>query len=65
MLSNDLAALGGLALSAFLAATLLPGTGRITEGSITWNGRELVGIKRGAMEGFIPFDRQGQPVRLG
>ncbi|SNU01697.1 peptide/nickel transport system ATP-binding protein [Ruaniaceae bacterium KH17] len=42
---------------------LLPGTGRITEGSITWNGRELVGIKRGAMErirgreiGFVPQD---------
>ena len=42
---------------------LLPGTGRITEGSIRWNGRELVGIKRRSMEyirgreiGFVPQD---------
>lgn len=31
---------------------LLPGTGRITEGSVNWNGRELVGIHRRDMEGI-------------
>lgn len=42
---------------------LLPGTGRITGGSIRWNGRELVGVKRRTMEyirgreiGFVPQD---------
>ena len=42
---------------------LLPGTGRITEGSVTWRGRELVGIKRREMErirgreiGLVPQD---------
>ena len=42
---------------------LLPGTGRITEGSVNWNGRELVGIKRHDMEairgreiGLVPQD---------
>ncbi|NLB47661.1 MAG: ABC transporter ATP-binding protein, partial [Microbacteriaceae bacterium] len=42
---------------------LLPGTGTITDGSITWQGRELVGIKRGEMEsirgreiGLVPQD---------
>lgn len=42
---------------------LLPGTGRITEGSVQWNGRELVGIGRSKMEsirgreiGFVPQD---------
>ncbi|MGO3148035.1 MAG: dipeptide ABC transporter ATP-binding protein [Leucobacter sp.] len=42
---------------------LLPGTGLITEGSVKWNGRELVGIKRSAMEtirgreiGLVPQD---------
>lgn len=42
---------------------LLPGTGHITGGSIKWNGRELVGIKRRDMEtirgreiGLVPQD---------
>lgn len=42
---------------------LLPGTGRITEGSVKWNGRELVGIGRREMEsirgreiGLVPQD---------
>ncbi|QIM17166.1 ABC transporter ATP-binding protein [Leucobacter insecticola] len=42
---------------------LLPGTGRITEGSVNWNGRELVGIHRRDMEtirgreiGLVPQD---------
>ena len=42
---------------------LLPGTGHITGGSIDWNGRELVGIKRREMEsirgreiGLVPQD---------
>ena len=42
---------------------LLPGTGRITGGSVRWNGRELVGIKSREMErirgreiGFVPQD---------
>ena len=42
---------------------LLPGTGRITEGSVTWRGRELVGIGRREMErirgreiGLVPQD---------
>ncbi len=42
---------------------LLPGTGHITGGSIKWNGRELVGIKRREMEtirgreiGLVPQD---------
>ena len=42
---------------------LLPGTGRITGGSVDWNGRELVGIKRHDMEairgreiGLVPQD---------
>ena len=42
---------------------LLPGTGRITEGSVTWHGRELVGIRRHEMEqirgreiGLVPQD---------
>ena len=42
---------------------LLPGTGRITGGSVRWNGRELVGIKRREMEtirgreiGLVPQD---------
>jgi peptide/nickel transport system ATP-binding protein len=42
---------------------LLPGTGRITEGSVKWNGRELVGIHRRDMEairgreiGLVPQD---------
>lgn len=42
---------------------LLPGTGRITDGSVTWNGRELVGIHRREMEsirgreiGLVPQD---------
>ncbi|UOQ60156.1 ABC transporter ATP-binding protein [Leucobacter rhizosphaerae] len=42
---------------------LLPGTGRITEGSVLWNGRELVGIHRRDMEsirgreiGLVPQD---------
>lgn len=42
---------------------LLPGTGRITDGSVRWNGRELVGIKRREMEtirgreiGLVPQD---------
>jgi peptide/nickel transport system ATP-binding protein len=42
---------------------LLPGTGRTTGGSVTWNGRELVGIGRREMEsirgreiGLVPQD---------
>lgn len=42
---------------------LLPGTGRITEGSVTWRGRQLVGIGRRDMErirgreiGLVPQD---------
>lgn len=42
---------------------LLPGTGHITGGSVKWNGRELVGIKRRDMEsirgreiGLVPQD---------
>lgn len=42
---------------------LLPGTGQITDGSIEWNGRELVGIHRRDMEtirgreiGLVPQD---------
>lgn len=42
---------------------LLPGTGRVTGGSILWNGRELVGIHRRDMEsirgreiGLVPQD---------
>ncbi|MCB1272770.1 MAG: ABC transporter ATP-binding protein [Leucobacter sp.] len=42
---------------------LLPGTGRITDGSVKWKGRELVGIKRSEMEslrgreiGLVPQD---------
>ena len=42
---------------------LLPGTGRVTGGSITWRGQELVGIGRRQMEsirgreiGFVPQD---------
>ena len=42
---------------------LLPGTGRVTEGSVRWNGRELVGIGRREMEsirgreiGLVPQD---------
>ena len=42
---------------------LLPGTGHITDGSIQWNGRELVGIGRREMEsirgreiGMVPQD---------
>ncbi|WP_053384887.1 dipeptide ABC transporter ATP-binding protein [Leucobacter celer] len=42
---------------------LLPGTGRITEGSVRWNGRELVGVSRRDMEsirgreiGLVPQD---------
>lgn len=42
---------------------LLPGTGRVTEGSIRWNGDELVGAGRRTMEsirgreiGFVPQD---------
>jgi len=42
---------------------LLPGTGRITSGSVNWNGRELVGIGRREMEsirgreiGLVPQD---------
>ena len=42
---------------------LLPGTGRITEGSVKWNGRELVGVGRREMErirgreiGLVPQD---------
>ncbi|QZY51496.1 dipeptide ABC transporter ATP-binding protein [Leucobacter tenebrionis] len=42
---------------------LLPGTGRTTDGSVTWNGRELVGIGRRDMErirgreiGLVPQD---------
>ena len=42
---------------------LLPGTGRITNGSVQWNGRELVGIHRRDMEsirgreiGLVPQD---------
>lgn len=42
---------------------LLPGTGRITEGSVKWNGRELVGIGlrdmetiRGREIGLVPQD---------
>ena len=42
---------------------LLPGTGRVTDGSVQWNGRELVGIGRRDMEtirgreiGLVPQD---------
>ncbi|MFC5337891.1 dipeptide ABC transporter ATP-binding protein [Leucobacter denitrificans] len=42
---------------------LLPGTGHITEGSVKWNGKELVGIRRQDMEtirgreiGLVPQD---------
>ena len=42
---------------------LLPGTGRITDGSVQWNGKELVGIHRREMEsirgaeiGLVPQD---------
>lgn len=42
---------------------LLPGTGRVTAGSVKWNGRELVGIHRRDMEhirgreiGLVPQD---------
>ena len=42
---------------------LLPGTGRITDGSVKWKGRELVGINRKDMEklrgreiGLVPQD---------
>ncbi len=42
---------------------LLPGTGKITDGSVNWNGTELVGIGRRAMEsirgreiGLVPQD---------
>ena len=42
---------------------LLPGTGRVTGGSVQWNGRELVGVKRREMEsirgreiGLVPQD---------
>ena len=42
---------------------LLPGTGRTTDGSVQWNGQELVGIGRRKMEsirgreiGFVPQD---------
>ena len=42
---------------------LLPGSGRITDGSVKWNGRELVGISRKQMEtirgreiGLVPQD---------
>jgi peptide/nickel transport system ATP-binding protein len=45
------------------AINLLPGTGHITEGSVKWKGRELVGISRRNMEslrgreiGFVPQD---------
>lgn len=42
---------------------LLPGTGRVTEGSVTWGGKELVGLGRRDMErirgreiGLVPQD---------
>ncbi|MFD1202992.1 dipeptide ABC transporter ATP-binding protein [Leucobacter albus] len=42
---------------------LLPGTGKITDGSVRWNGRELVGVGRREMEsirgreiGLVPQD---------
>ena len=42
---------------------LLPGTGKVTGGSVLWNGRELVGLKRHDMEkvrgreiGLVPQD---------
>ena len=42
---------------------LLPGTGRITDGSVVWQGRELVGVSRREMEtirgreiGLVPQD---------
>ena len=51
MLSNDLAALGGLALSAFLAATLLPGGSE----AVLAGQQVIAGQPNGVERTFPPF----------